>query len=110
MSPATAHTQLWHPFAAMGRVDGHELALTRGEGCRVWDADGNDYLDATAGLWFVNVGHGRAEIADRGHSRDGRVARGLTSQAQPIDAPDTTALEGEVDPSDHRPDERAAEW
>jgi adenosylmethionine-8-amino-7-oxononanoate aminotransferase len=48
----------------MGKVDGHELVLARGEGCRVWDVDGNEYLDATAGLWFVNVGHGRAEIAD----------------------------------------------
>ena len=57
-------TRLWHPFAAMGKVDGHELVLTRGEGCRVWDADGNEYLDATAGLWFANVGHGRAEIAN----------------------------------------------
>ena len=48
----------------MGRVDGHEFVLSRGEGCRVWDTQGNEYLDATAGLWFVNVGHGRAEIAD----------------------------------------------
>jgi adenosylmethionine-8-amino-7-oxononanoate aminotransferase len=48
----------------MGKVDGHELVLVRGEGSRVWDADGNEYLDATAGLWFANVGHGRAEIAD----------------------------------------------
>ena len=48
----------------MGKVDGHELVLVRGEGCRVWDADGDEYLDATAGLWFANVGHGRAEIAD----------------------------------------------
>ena len=61
---STAHTRLWHPFAAMGKVDGHELVLVRGEGSRVWDADGNEYLDATAGLWFVNVGHGRTEIAD----------------------------------------------
>jgi adenosylmethionine-8-amino-7-oxononanoate aminotransferase len=61
---STAPTRLWHPFAAMGKVDGHELVLTRGEGCRVWDADGNEYLDGTAGLWFVNVGHGRTEIAD----------------------------------------------
>jgi adenosylmethionine-8-amino-7-oxononanoate aminotransferase len=61
---STARTRLWHPFAAMGKVDGHELVLVRGEGCRVWDAAGNEYLDATAGLWFVNVGHGRAEIAD----------------------------------------------
>jgi putrescine---pyruvate transaminase len=64
-SPATStKTRLWHPFAAMGKVDGHELVLTRGEGCRVWDVDGNEYLDATAGLWFANVGHGRTEIAD----------------------------------------------
>ena len=45
----TEPTRLWHPFAAMGKVDGHELVLARGEGCRVWDADGNEYLDATAG-------------------------------------------------------------
>ena len=59
-----AGTRLWHPFAAMGQVDGHELVLARGQGSRVWDEDGADYLDATAGLWFANVGHGRAEIAD----------------------------------------------
>ena len=47
----------------MGNVDGHELVLVRGEGCTVWDAEGNEYLDATAGLWFANVGHGRTEIA-----------------------------------------------
>ena len=48
----------------MGKVDGHELVLVRGEGSRVWDVDGTEYVDATAGLWFANVGHGRAEIAD----------------------------------------------
>ena len=60
----TQTTRLWHPFAAMGKVDGHELVLVRGEGSRVWDAEGTEYIDATAGLWFANVGHGRAEIAD----------------------------------------------
>ena len=48
----------------MAKVDGHELVLTRGEGARVWDSDGMEYIDATAGLWFANVGHGRTEIAD----------------------------------------------
>jgi adenosylmethionine-8-amino-7-oxononanoate aminotransferase len=56
--------RLWHPFAVMGKVDGHEFVLVRGEGSRIWDADGTEYLDATAGLWFANVGHGRAEMAD----------------------------------------------
>jgi adenosylmethionine-8-amino-7-oxononanoate aminotransferase len=64
MAHVTQTTRLWHPFAAMGKVDGHELVLVRGEGSRVWDADGAEYVDATAGLWFANVGHGRAEIAD----------------------------------------------
>ncbi len=64
MAHVTQTTRLWHPFAAMGKVDGHELVLVRGDGSRVWDAAGTEYIDATAGLWFANVGHGRAEIAD----------------------------------------------
>jgi putrescine---pyruvate transaminase len=61
---SAAGTRLWHPFAAMGKVDGHEFVIVRGDGALVWDADGNEYIDATAGLWFANVGHGRVEIAD----------------------------------------------
>ncbi len=74
MATTGTHTRLWHPFAAMGKVDGHELVLVRGEGCRVWDEDGNEYLDATAGLWFVNVGHGRDEIADAVAAQLGTLA------------------------------------
>ena len=65
---------LWHPFAAMGKVDGHELVLVRGEGSTVFAADGTPYLDATAGLWFVNVGHGRKEIADAVATQLGTLA------------------------------------
>ena len=64
MTQREGSTRLWHPFAAMGKVDGHEFVLVRGDGCRVWDVDDVEYLDGTAGLWFANVGHGRAEIAD----------------------------------------------
>jgi adenosylmethionine-8-amino-7-oxononanoate aminotransferase len=57
-------TALWHPFADLAAVetDG-ELVVVRGIGCTVWDDAGRSYLDATAGLWFVNVGHGRSAIA-----------------------------------------------
>ncbi len=56
---------LWHGFADMGAVsDGGPFVVSRGEGAYIWDDKGNRYLDATAGLWFTNVGHGRAEIAD----------------------------------------------
>lgn len=55
---------LWHPFSDMHRVPGREVDVVRGEGCWIWDANGRSYLDATAGLWFCNVGHGRQELAD----------------------------------------------
>ncbi|MCB1629328.1 MAG: aspartate aminotransferase family protein [Xanthomonadales bacterium] len=54
-----------HPFS-----DNAQLAqkgtrvLTRGEGVYVWDAEGNQLLDAFAGLWCVNLGYGRAELAE----------------------------------------------
>ncbi|UUX51417.1 aminotransferase [Nisaea acidiphila] len=55
-----------HPF-----TDNRELAaaggatvIERGEGCYLWDDQGHRYLDALAGLWCVNVGYGRRELAD----------------------------------------------
>jgi len=56
---------LWHPFSDMGVVerDG-EFVIARGKGAQVFDDRGRRYLDATAGLWFTNVGHGRTELAD----------------------------------------------
>lgn len=56
---------LWHGFADMGSIERKgAFVVSRGEGAYIWDDQGNRYLDATAGLWFTNVGHGRAEIAD----------------------------------------------
>jgi len=52
----------WHPFADMGAVDGHEMVIDRGEGIYVFDESGRRYLDATASLWYCNVGYGRQEI------------------------------------------------
>jgi putrescine aminotransferase len=57
-------TSLWHGFADMAAVDGHDFVVERGEGCYVWDEAGRRYLDATASLWYANVGYGRREIAD----------------------------------------------
>ena len=46
----------------MGSVRHSEIVMERAEDVWVWDADGKRYLDATAGLWYANVGHGRPEI------------------------------------------------
>ena len=40
------------------------LALARGEGCRVWDADGNQYLDLIAGIAVSALGHAHPAIVD----------------------------------------------
>jgi putrescine---pyruvate transaminase len=66
---------LWHPFSDMGAVEASgEFVLDRGEGAHVFDVDGNRYLDATAGLWFTNVGHGRTELAEVAAEQMSRLA------------------------------------
>ncbi len=58
-------TRYWHPFADMAAVEAAgEVSIVRGEGVHIWDVDGNRYLDATASLWYCNVGHGRGEIVE----------------------------------------------
>ena len=61
---ASSDSRFWHPFADMHAVRSAELALVSGEGVHVTDEDGRRYLDGTASLWNVNVGHGRKELAD----------------------------------------------
>src|SRR5436309_15844648 len=36
----------------------------KGEGSRLWAADGREYIDGLAGLWNVTLGHGRKELAE----------------------------------------------
>lgn len=50
-----------HPHRS--RDMGEPVMIVRGEGSRVWDGYGNEYLDATAGLALTNVGHARSELA-----------------------------------------------
>jgi putrescine---pyruvate transaminase len=57
-------TRLWHPFADMHAVRSSELTIVSGAGVHVTDDEGRRYLDGTASLWNVNVGHGRQELAD----------------------------------------------
>ena len=66
---AAEPTRLWHPFADMGHVRDHELTIERGEDVWVYDTEGRRYLDATASLWYANVGHGRREIAEAVHAQ-----------------------------------------
>jgi putrescine---pyruvate transaminase len=47
--------RLWHRFADMARMPGHELVLVHGDGAWLDDDHGRRYLDATGSLWYCNA-------------------------------------------------------
>ncbi|MEO0329366.1 MAG: aspartate aminotransferase family protein [Pseudomonadota bacterium] len=55
----------WHPFMDTAELGMDNLRLiNQADGCYIWDSEGHKILDGMAGLWCVNVGYGRSEIAD----------------------------------------------
>ena len=58
-----------HPFTDHKSLaeEGGSRIIQRAEDIYLWDSDGNRYVDAMAGLWCVNVGYGRRELADAAH-------------------------------------------
>jgi len=60
LHPATDHQAL----AQLGA-----RIIVRGEGVYIWDSEGNRILDAMSGLWCVNVGYGRRELADAAYQQ-----------------------------------------
>jgi len=57
---------VFHPFSVLDEHEttGPRRVIVRGQGTTLTDDQGRTYLDAMAGLWCVNVGYGRVEIAD----------------------------------------------
>lgn len=54
-----------HPFTDSKSLNAKgSRVITRAEGIYLWDSDGNKIIDGMAGLWCVNVGYGRKELAD----------------------------------------------
>jgi acetylornithine/N-succinyldiaminopimelate aminotransferase len=72
--PATqALQQRWD--AVMARNYGTpSLSIVRGEGCRVWDADGRDYLDLVAGIAVSSLGHAHPAVVDAVSAQVRRIA------------------------------------
>jgi beta-alanine--pyruvate transaminase len=66
-TPAAALTRndleaFWLPFTANRQFKARPRLLARARGMHYWTPDGRQILDAVAGLWCVNAGHGRPEI------------------------------------------------
>jgi adenosylmethionine-8-amino-7-oxononanoate aminotransferase len=60
---AKADRHLWGHFARHGAGITPPI-ITRGEGAYIWDNTGRRYFDGLSGLFVVQVGHGRAELAE----------------------------------------------
>ncbi len=69
-----ARRHLWMHFTRMSAYAEHEIPIiVRGQGCYVYDQHGNRYLDGLSALFCVNIGHGRADIAQAGADQAGEL-------------------------------------
>ncbi|MFD6064790.1 aspartate aminotransferase family protein [Rhodococcus wratislaviensis] len=59
----SAARHLWGHFSRHGQNITPPI-ITRGEGARIWDSAGKSYLDGLSGLFVVQAGHGRTELAE----------------------------------------------
>ena len=64
MSTSRELESYWMPFTANRQFKAKPRILAKASGMHYWTADGRQILDAVAGLWCVNAGHGRREITD----------------------------------------------
>ncbi|MEY2919044.1 MAG: hypothetical protein RL261_349, partial [Pseudomonadota bacterium] len=67
-APAPLHRDemeaFWMPFTANRQFKANPRMLAKAEGMHYWTPEGRQILDAVAGLWCVNAGHGRREISE----------------------------------------------
>jgi len=63
---AAARDSLWMHFTRHSTYEqgGEVPVIVRGQGAYIWDSRGRRYLDGLAGLFTVQVGHGREELAE----------------------------------------------
>jgi adenosylmethionine-8-amino-7-oxononanoate aminotransferase len=80
-----AKRHLWMHFTRMSSYAEHDVpVMVRGEGPWVWDSRGRRYFDGLSGLFVVQAGHGRRELADAGaHQAESLAYFPLWSYAHP---------------------------
>ena len=70
-----------HPFTETRALNNKGVrVITKADGIYVWDSEGNRLIDGMSGLWCVNVGYGRTELA-RGRLRGDEAAALLQSRS-----------------------------
>ena len=85
-----------HPIVQHKALETKQMVVTSAHGSTIYDADGTAYLDGMAGLWCVNIGYGRGELAEVAadqmqqlayfpHTADERARRGAGGEDQHAD-------------------------
>jgi acetylornithine/N-succinyldiaminopimelate aminotransferase len=64
MSELLGELQALERDYVIGTYVRNPVAFVRGSGCRLWDADGNEYLDFLAGISVLNVGHCHPRVVE----------------------------------------------
>ncbi len=80
--------------------DTSKRILVSGDGALVTDIEGKEYIDGLAGLWLVNAGHGRAEIAEAYARQASTLAYASSTQATTIPAIELATRLAELSPGD----------
>ncbi|MBS2962844.1 aspartate aminotransferase family protein [Actinocrinis puniceicyclus] len=74
-SQSAAYDHLWMHFTRMSSYkDTPVPTIVRGEGVHIFDSQGRRYLDGLAGLFVVQAGHGRAELAEAAYKQAQELA------------------------------------
>ncbi|MDD2343676.1 MAG: aminotransferase, partial [Tolumonas sp.] len=59
-----------HPFSDAAALNAHgSRVITKGDGVYLYDSEGNKIFDAMSGLWCVNIGYGRKELAEAAYNQ-----------------------------------------
>src|SRR5919107_6101635 len=72
----------------------------RGEGARLYDVHGREYYDGISGLWVVNAGHGRREIAEAMGAQAARLAYASAMNFTTVPAVQLAEMVAERTPGD----------
>jgi len=72
----------------------------RGQGCMLYDVQGNEWIDGIAGLWVVNAGHGRQEIGDAMAAQAGKLAYVSAASYTSVPAVQLSEMIAELTPGD----------
>ncbi|MCR6491360.1 aspartate aminotransferase family protein [Cellulomonas sp. P24] len=73
--PQAARDHLWGHFTRQSVWETSDVpTIVRGEGHHIWDDAGRRYIDGLSGLFVVQAGHGRVELAERAREQASELA------------------------------------